>query len=203
MKTYLVLAAALLLGLLAAAAVNAQSPTPLRDRALAKARVTEAGCREILEANFAAFNAKDLDGFIGTIHPYAAGKYKNGAPKLEKIAELREETKKLFEEATIYLRVVDFHVRSTGNPAFGTVVQETVAYDDVSNEYRHRSALVPSDRYVVYTQQFMLQGDKWMMGPIKSVPAPVSPEQLQSSAQEQANCPNGQCRPLSVRLSVR
>lgn len=205
MKKAFVLTLAFLGGLVLAGLVHGEptSSTPLRDKALAEIRQNEIVCREILEKNFAAFNAKDLDGFMATIHPHAGGWDKYGRRNTQKIAELREETKKLFEEATVHLRIVDFQVRSRSKPLYGTVVQETMTYDELSNEYRHRSALVPNDRFVVYTQTFMPSPEGWLLGPITTEPKPLVLQQVENALEEKAACADGKCRPLSLRLRIR
>ena len=132
----------------------------------------EADCREVLEENFRAFNAEDLQAFMRTIHP-AAGRPSDHA-------RLAREATALWQNADVAIQVVaaEFSV-VTPTMAAAAVVQETLSLDAESTRYRNRSALVPRERLVRYQQTFMRSRDgRWLMGPITTEPAPVDPAEV-------------------------
>lgn len=128
----------------------------------------EENCREILEENFRAFNAEDLQAFMRTIHPAAA--------RPRDHARLAREATDLWQHADVSIQVVavTFEV-VTKNMAAASVVQETHTLDAESSQYRNRSALVPKERLVRYRQIFTRdRNGRWLLGPIATEPSPVN-----------------------------
>lgn len=169
---------------------------PLMEAALKRKAEVSTACRAVLQENFQQFNSKSVEGMMATIHPRSAG-----SQSREKLAEFAEESQTLFDSATIYIHLKEFHLLSHNDSwAVAAVLQETYAEPGVSTEFRNRSALVPNAQYVMYKQQFLKSGDKWLVGAISSEPVPVHPDDVKQMNEKKANCKDGQCKPFTVRI---
>lgn len=150
--------------------------------------------RDAVVANFDAQSREDVDAMIATISP--KGQQMAGPTEM---AELREESLKLFEETNLKLRLVSLHVYDYSPPsvtgcAYADVVQLTLPAEhsyadleeypaDMSSLWRHHSAALPTSQLVHYVLRFDYdpRARTWKTSRIVEPPKPVSnwPENTQ------------------------
>lgn len=199
----------LVFGLLAGSFAHAGDPVTQRD-------VDE--LRALVEENFAACNREDVKGVLATFHPKV--------PQ-DLVEEFKREFKQCFEETDVRIRLVSIMVNDFHDPrnpnyrqldmrsprgqcvADAEVVQLTLPADhsyadleeypaDLSTDFRHKSAMLPSNQLVKYTIRFWYDygAKRWKMAGIISVVQPVGkwPENIRGIMQGEppfANCSSG------------
>jgi hypothetical protein len=172
--------------------------------------------RDSLVANFDAQSREDVDAMIATISP--KGQQMAGPTEM---AELREESLKLFEETNLKLRLVSLHVYDYSPPsvsgcAYADVVQLTLPSEhsyadleeypaDMSSLWRHHSGALPTSQLVKYVLRFDYdpKDRTWKPTRIVEPPKPVSnwPENTQEvmhgkvadPTSRTGVCSNGRC----------
>ena len=152
--------------------------------------------RDALLENFAACNREDVKGVLDSHHSLTAR---------EQLEELRKEAEECFAETNIRVRLVSMIVHSYENPltpgnvkiaqraniptssAYADVVQLTLPSDhsyadleeypaELSSDYRHDSAMLPSHQLVSYTIRFAYdyRAKRWKVFRIVSNVTPVN-----------------------------
>jgi hypothetical protein len=152
--------------------------------------------RDALLENFAACNREDVKGVLDSHHSLTAK---------DKLEELRKEAEECFAETNIRVRLVSMTVHSYENPltpgnvkiaqraniptssAYADVVQLTLPSDhsyadleeyptELSSDYRHDSAMLPSHQLVSYTIRFGYdyRAKRWKVFRIVSKVTPVN-----------------------------
>ena len=171
----------LLLVLAAITCVNAAfAGTPAQD------------CEAVLQANFAAMGAEDLEGLMQTISPTCP-------PRAWQ--EFRHEAEELFKETDVHLSLYGYQFLGVrGQFAGARVMQVThVGSKGVSTPYRQASNLLPSDDSVVYIQVFKREPDgRWYLW-TATEDEPVPKPRDAAVPVFGAGCEGGQCPPR-VRL---
>lgn len=136
--------------------------------------------RSVLEENFQATTAEDLDRLMATISSQAPDR-----------AQFARESQDVFNRTDVYVRLDEFELVGFRPPfAAARVVQTTLPKDEKDREkgnvyYATNSALLPGAETVEYTQVFLKERGKWKVHKITSRPRPVN-----------KNCPNGNCKTI-------
>lgn len=129
----------------------------------------------VMQENFAATNAKNVDGVVKTHTSYSPN-----------MPAFREELKKFFDETDCYTRLVDVRfVRASadGRAVIVTVVQETIVSEedqDEGSDFRAHSAMLPSSPVCAYEIEFHNVRGKWLIFKNLSEPREVTKEMLES-----------------------
>lgn len=176
--------------------------------------------RALVEENFAACNREDVKALLATHHPLT--------PQAE-LAELGREAEQCFRDTDVRVRLVSMMIKDFHDPrnphraqlairanrgvcdADAEIVQLTLPSDhsyadleeypaQLSTDFRHRSAMLPSSQLVKYTVRFWYdyKARKWKMLGIISKVEPVGqwPENIRGIMQGEppfANCYSGIC----------
>ncbi|MFM7205380.1 MAG: hypothetical protein ACKO4T_01740 [Planctomycetaceae bacterium] len=136
-------------------------------------------CEAVLQENMTAMVAEDADALLDTISPQA------GSPA--QFAELRREAEEVFAATDVYMSCVCFKLGRVHLPyADAVVVQQTLPKDERDHyplqqgesNFRHRSALLPEHKLVVYGQRFVRENGKWKVHLVLSEPKPISEDEL-------------------------
>lgn len=176
--------------------------------------------RRALLDNFEAQSREDVQGVLNSLHPLVSREQQD---------ELKRELESCFEETNISIRLVSMNVHSYENPmtpgnlkmaqrangplcaAYADVVQLTLpathSYADLeeypaelTSEYRHNSAMLPTHQLVAYTVRFEYdyRARKWKLLRIVSNVVPVNqwPEntrEIMQGAEPTTTCRDGIC----------
>lgn len=172
--------------------------------------------RAVVEKNFAAVNAEDVESLMDTHTSYC--------PDRE---EFRSQAKQAFEDFDVYVRLVDLQwgggsnassVYAGGHRCSVIVTQQTMpanAEDGDYTSYRANSALLPEAELVRYNLHCHMEGGKWKIHMINGNINPTTWEFFQDEQVERAknsqrsaqtsgaspfDCSNGRCETPALRV---
>lgn len=175
-------------------------------------------CRDVLEANFNAFNYEDAGKLMDTIAVSAS----DSAMR----ARFREEAEKLFAEEDVYITLGFFDPFWAENGKLRAMVVQTTtkvgdengvsAYNGIgAAHFRERSGLLPPWRHAYYLQEFEYdkKSKRWLVGAIVGRPKTTwdpakspPPRKTVTAAKEsaaRAGCKDGTCSSPMIRVKMR
>ncbi len=141
--------------------------------------------RAVVEENFAAVNAEDVDRLMATHTSYC--------PDRE---EFMREAKQAFEDFDVYVRLVDLRwgggsnastVYKEGHRCSVIVTQQTLPANDEDGDYtayRGNSALLPESELVYYTLYCHVEKGKWKIHMINGHVNPTTWEFFEADQKE-------------------
>ena len=159
----------------------------------AVAETVESATRAVLEQNFQACTAENIEALMDT--------QARGLPKCE-MDNFRKAAEELFAETDVYLRLEEFEITQVQLPfAAARVVQltqpgdETVRQnpDEAERFYRNHTMLLPQYERVEYVQTFKRENGKWRLWEIVTEPQPVGDVGEQQQQVAAPTCRDGNC----------
>lgn len=176
--------------------------------------------RAVLDANFQAISAENMDALMATTSRYS------GTPA--EVAEFKQEAQQMFKDTDVYLRLTNFQLVKFQPPRAYAIVQQLTLPADESDHtprqgklnFRHHSALLPEYQLVEYKQRFNFEDGKWKVHRVVTPPVPsgtwsskFSAGGESASVQKQTggesaslqkqNCPDGKCNAPFVRVRMK
>ena len=151
---------------------------------------TAEDCRDVLQRNFSAMGAEDIESLMGTISP--------SAPR-DAIWMFKREAEFVFRDTDVHLSLYSYEfLGQRGNMAAARVTQVThVGEGGESTPYRHESNLLPDSPSVTYVQIFKAERDgRWYLWTAEQEQAVPMPPDAEKPV---FGCQNGQCN-NNIRL---